>query len=454
MKSRKISYLALLIAVILILSACGKSADKDPVPGDQSGDVTPPVTQPKENENKEEPPKDPDPVTLKIAYSKTWLAEGEFETYFLEPVKKRYPHITLDVINLSDPETAIDKLAITGTIPDIVQSANPIIYTFTDTGMSDNIEPLIKKHNFDLSKLNSAAVESVKIATGDDFLTGLPWTMHFNATYYNVDLFDKFGVEPPHDGITWDEARDLAVKLTRKEDDVQYRGLEPDVPSRMASVFSQGYLDTTTNKATLNNDTWKRVFEFIKSVYDIPGNETYRWVPASNNQFMVEKTLAMLPGLNLLPNFKDVENLNWDMAQFPQFKDLLNIGNQVDEWILHVTKQSKHKDEAFQVIATVLSEEVQLEIARNARFPIVSSPKIQEEFGKNRPHLDGKNLQVAFKTQPAKAIPATRLSSFGSAASQEAFQKVMKEGIDINTALSQADEQLNMKIAEALAQQK
>lgn len=453
MRTKTIMFTALLVVILLLLSACGGKTDKDATPPAQTGEVQQPNT-PAQEPEKETPPAKPDPVTLKFAYSQTWLGEGEYEAYFLEPVKKRYPHITLEVINLSNPDTAIDKLAITGTIPDIVQSANPIIYTFTDTGMADNIEPLIKKHNFDLSKLNSAAVESVKIATGDDFLTGLPWTMHFNATYYNVDLFDKFGADYPFDGMTWEEARELAVKLTRNEDGVQYRGLEPDVPSRMASIFSMGYLDTKTNKATLNNDTWKKVFEYIKSVYDIPGNETYRWVPASNNQFMVEKTLAMLPGLNLLPNFKDIQDLNWDMAQFPQFKELPNTGNQVDEWILHVTKQSKHKDEAFQVIATVLSEEVQMEIARNARFPIVSSPKIQEEFGKNRPHLEGKNLQVAFKTQPATAIPATKLSGIGSTISQQAFTKVMKEGVDINTALNQADEELNLKIQEALAAQK
>jgi multiple sugar transport system substrate-binding protein len=421
-------FLSLVIVLALLSSGCAKSGSES----SKQGETPPQVST--------------EPVTLKLAINQTWLGPDEFKQYFEDPVKRKYPHITLEMINLSNPETAIDKLVASGTIPDIVQSASTIIYTFTDTGMADNIEPLIKKHGFDLSKLNKMAVESVKTASNSDYLIGLPWTMHFNATYYNKDIFDKFGVPYPKDGFTWEDAREMAKKLTRYENGVQYRGLEPDVPSRMASVMSQGFVDIKTMKATLNTEGWKKTFEFIKSVYDIPGNGTYRWVPASNDQFMKEKVLAMLPSLNLLPNFKGVEGLNWDMAQYPQFKEFPNTGMMVDEWILHVTKQSKYKDQAFQVIATVLSEEVQTLMSRNARLPILTGQKIQEEFGKNLPYLNGKNLQAAFKTQPAKALPATKYSGIGQQLSQEAFTRVMKEGVDINTALSQADEKLNKQI--------
>lgn len=448
---RKMKMLAILLIVVIAFAACsneeGSSAgDSNPTPPENSS----PSNLPSDS-NQEEPPKVSDePVTIKLAMN-AWLAEGEYEAYFENPVKERHPHITLDFINISDPQNNLEQLVITGNIPDIVQSANPIIYTFTDTGMADNIEPLITKHNFDLSKLNEVAVESVKMATGDDYLTGLPWTMHFNATYYNKDIFDQFGVDYPHDGMTWEEARAKAVQLTRFENEVQYRGLEPDVPSRIASIFNRGLIDVETNEATLDTEEWRRTFTFLKSVYDIPGNEEFRWVPASNDQFMKDQTLAMLTSINLLPNFKDVEGLNWDMAQFPQFPDFPNTGLQVDEWILHVTAQSEHKDAAFQVIATVLSEEVQLEIARNARFPVMASEQIQAEFGSNMPHLEGKNLQAAFLTNPAPALPASALAGLGQGISQQAFFRVMREGQDINSALAQANEELNQKIAEVLA---
>lgn len=440
-------------AFTLVFVACENTNSRnEPAPTQQSGDAHPPNPAGEQVKDPEPPPPPPistDPITLKFAINATWLSEGEFEHYFVEPVKKRYPFITLELINLSNPETSLGQLIVTGELPDIVQSANPIIYTFTDTGMADDIEPLIKKHNFDMSKLNPVALETVKVSTGYPYLSGLPWTMHFNATYYNKDIFEKFGVNFPRDGMTWEEVRDLAVSLSRTEDGINYRGLEPDGPSYMSSIFSQGFVDPATNKATLNNDTWKRVFAFMKSIYDIPGNEKYTWAPGSTTQFMKDRTLAMLTSINLLPNFRDYPELNWDMIQYPQFADFPNTGTQMDGWILHITKQSKYKDQAFQVLATALSEEVQLEIARNARFPILTNAEIQKEFGKNMPHLEGKNLQAAFKSQPAKAILANKFSSPGVLAIQAAFHKVAAGTEDINTALSKAEEELNAKIAEA-----
>jgi len=421
-------------ALILSLAAACSSGSKAGDTDAGKNQETPPKTQPQVST---------EPVTLKFGINFSWLSEEERNKYIVEPVKKRHPNITLEFIDLT--AMSLDKVVASGIIPDIVQSANPIMYTYTDLGLGDNIEPLIKKFNFDTSKIDPVGLEAVKISSGDSYLIGLPWTIAFNATYYNKDIFDKFGVAYPKDGMTWEEMRDLAVKLTRKDGEVQYRGLEPDVPSRMASILSVGYVDPKTNKATLNNDSWKRVFEYIKSVYSIPGNETYRWVPAAFTQFIQEKTLAMYPGLNHLPNFKGVTDVNWDIAQYPQFKDKPNTGMQVDEWVLHITKPSKHKDQAFQVIAAILSEENQLEMSRNARFPILKDQKIQEEFGKNVDYLKGKNLQAIFKTKPAAPVPPSKFAAEGSKLSQEAFKKYMS-GEDVNSVLREADEKLNLYI--------
>ncbi|NOU90117.1 extracellular solute-binding protein [Paenibacillus sp. LMG 31460] len=42
--------------------------------------------------------------------------------------------------------------------------------------------------------------------------------------YYNKDIFDKFGISYPRNGMTWDEVYDLAKKLNRTEDGISYRG--------------------------------------------------------------------------------------------------------------------------------------------------------------------------------------------------------------------------------------
>lgn len=62
----------------------------------------------------------------------------------------------------------------------------------------------VNGNEVDVGKLNKVAVDSVKTASGYNYLIGIPWTMHFHPLYYNKDIFDQFGVTYPKDGITWD----------------------------------------------------------------------------------------------------------------------------------------------------------------------------------------------------------------------------------------------------------
>ena len=103
--------------------------------------------------------------------------------------------------------------------------------------------------------------------------------------------------------------------------------------------------------------------------------------------------------------------------------------------------EAKHK--------ALLSDDVQADMSRNARFPILTTKSIQEDFGKNIPYLQGKNLKAIFLSEPAAPVPPSQFGTDGSTLSQEAFQKVMKNGVDVNTALREADEKLNQKIAAA-----
>ncbi len=337
-----------------------------------------------------------------------------------------------------------DELFAAGIIPDIVMSATPIIFRYTDYDLEYDIEPLIKDHNFDLSQLDPVAVESVKTASQSDVLTGLPWTMHINGLYYNTDIFDQLGLDYPHDGMTWTELRELATHLSRSDAGIQFRGLEPDKTSEIGSILGLSLIDAETMTATIDNDGWRYVFELLESIYSIPGNDHPAFAAAAWDQFVQEQNLAMLtPFANNLPLLQEVEGLNWDIAQYPSFDEYPNLATQVDAWVLHITKHSKHKNEAFQAIATVLSEDVQSELAKNGRVPVLTDDSVQEVFGQNLSYLEGKNLEALFKSQQAKALPVTRYDGTAQGIISNAIIRVVQDGIDINTALREAEEELN-----------
>src|SRR5690606_17655071 len=88
-----------------------------------------------------------------------------------------------------------------------------------------DIEDLIKKHNYDLNRLEPGVVEGMRGLTASGKLYGLPTNDSGSlVVLYNRDLFDRFGQDYPVDMMTWDEIYQVAQRMTRVEDNVIYRG--------------------------------------------------------------------------------------------------------------------------------------------------------------------------------------------------------------------------------------
>lgn len=112
-----------------------------------------------------------------------------------------------------------------------------------------------------------------------------------------------------------------------------------------------------------------------------------------------------------------------------------------------VTKQSKVKDAAFQVISVMLSNEVQADFSRHSQVSVLKDQKVHAEFGKATSELASKNVIAFTKTKLAV------ISSFGYVPIQSAvsipiglFLEVRRGEKDINTALREADEKMNQVI--------
>jgi multiple sugar transport system substrate-binding protein len=79
-----------------------------------------------------------------------------------------------------------------------------------------------------------------------------------------------------------------------------------------------------------------------------------------------------------------------------------------------ITADSKHKDAAYKVLATLLSDEIQTLMAQNGMLPVLQNENVRQQFGKNLSYLQGKNLQAIFKTTPAAKKPPTLFDNIAS----------------------------------------
>ncbi|CAG7616156.1 hypothetical protein PAESOLCIP111_01872 [Paenibacillus solanacearum] len=395
--------------------------------------------------------KDDAPATVSIGIRAVgYLTEDEIQRYIIEPVKKKHPNITINRIVLDDKNNSFENLLAINELPDIIFHTSLLLPDLKRLGIDQDLDPWIKSNKMDLNKFNKTALDAVKITSENSFLMGIPYTMHFNALYYNKDIFDRFGVAYPKDGMTWQESTELARKLTRLDSGTQYRGFEPDSVYRAGSQQELPLVDPKSLKSLGNTDPWKKTVEMVRDIYEIPGNSTIQTFSSGVNAFVKDRKLAMLAGLNWLPNLAEVKEQfsNWDLATYPVWPEKPGIGTQIDLHVMIVPKTSKNKDAAFKVVNTVVSDEVQLEMAHNGRVSVLSDKKYQSEFGKNMDILKGKNVQAIFKTAPAKPFPSTLFANKAFNEITKVMTQVVKNKVDVNTALRSYDELMDKFIRE------
>jgi multiple sugar transport system substrate-binding protein len=370
-----------------------------------------------------------------------------FESFFQRPLKEKYPQITLKITNQK-----LGELIASGNTPDIVLVSNPSFRTLLDLELPDDLTAFAKDNKVDLGKIEPA-IKNELDKLGNGKLYGIPFEMNYGAMVYNKDLFDKFNVPYPRDNMTWDDALAAAKKLTKSDGGANYFGM---IPPDLRSMFWQYNLpvaNAATKKATLTTSDHAKVFTLLKQFYEIPGYvQKGTFKHSVVDEFFKDQTVGMYPGWvnGMLTWFKQAgsyDKFKWDITSFPTFADRPGLGAQTDFHMAVVNKAGKHKDAAYQVLLGILSDEVQMRVSEEGRLSIYSDPKYHEAYAKDSDIYKGKNLQAIFKVKPAPVPPGTIYDDqINKMLNNEVSDNVVK-GMDVNTALRQAEEKANTDIA-------
>ena len=402
-------FLGLTLTAVVAASGCSQKEEAAKAAGGQAPDIRP-VTVVAE---------------LSAAYKET------FDRYLVPALQSKLPHITLEY---QDQKPSLQEKIVAGTVPDIVLP-NGNLRPILDLNLQFDLTELIKKYNFDLTKLDPSLIKSIQAYGTKGEIYALPGDRSAKVLLYNKDIFNKFNVPYPKDGMSWEEVIALAKRLTRTENGVNYYGLNP---------ASNGFL-----KAQLHTPGWQQMASTWKAIYDIPGNNA---TGAARDLFAKDRNTAMLINnsswllRNPLPDF------DWDYVTMPTFDNKLEpdlFGSSFS-----ITSSSKVKDAAFQVISLYYSDEVQTAISKDAALVIGSTvPDIQKQYGVNVAAAQGKNVKADFGGQAATKM----VEPFDYVATpilNEAFNAIAAGKTDINTALREAEEKMNLKVLEEKARLK
>lgn len=383
------------------------------------------------------------------------ITQEEFQRTMEAPIKAKYPNYKLNYM-ISGTQAKLDNMVMSGNAPDIVITSI--------AGMNSNVIPfqlqydltdLVKKHKYDLSRIDSSTIESLRNASENGALYGLPKYTNSVVLFYNKDIFDKFGAPYPKDGMTWDETAKLATQMTRKVDGISYRGMGLFTSNMIVeNQLSLSPIDAKSDKASVNSPEYQKLFQLYKSFYDIVDNKPAGTFNGDNelNAFYKDKNIAMvIAPMSGYGRFENEKDFNWDIVSAPTFSDKPGIGFQANTIYYFVSNVNKKAEQAFLAVTELLTDEVQLAASKEGRPTILTNEKIRATLGEES-KAKGKNFKALFHnkfaTAPALNVKMAPLVNAGSILDKE-FGAMIGSGTDVNTMLRQAEEKINKAIAEA-----
>lgn len=450
MLRKKMVFIGLLLALILVVAGCGEGNEDSETVGNakdneaiQNDDV--------ENEDNKIM-EDPDPITLTIMMWDDW---GNYEEDIEQAIENEFPYITVENIGGdTGNKDAIEDALANGIVPDIIFAHRQYhVQLLEEYQLAYDMTDLLEKHEFDLSRYDPAHVDEWRSwANGEIWL--LPFMRDIYALQYNKDVFDVFGVDYPTDGMTWEEVVQLAEQVTGERNGIQYQGIDLRGNGHLPLsqiVGNKQLIDPETDEVLWVDDPYlKEWLELVDRVNNNPNNiipeDQWPWEPS--------ETLAMRT-MWLEMNLPDGYNV--DLVTFPQWEDAPNIGPLSGGWGFGITEPSEHKDDAMQVIKFLYEDDHIMKLGAsllNAPFNhLYSDINIDSLLTDDEKiHYEGTNLEALYKLD-SPGGPEKRSSH--DAGAFEVIENIgfdfIEAETDVNTFLRQLKEEEEIRVEEEKA---
>jgi len=389
-----------------------------------------------------------------VVFSASGDSVESWNERFGNALKEKFPNYTIKYIQ-SQKDYGIKEALTSGETIDIYwDSIGGFASTLLDNGLEFDMTGLVKKHNIDFSKIEPTVADSVKLISRDK-IYGIPVFNNIMVLYYNKEIFDKFGMPYPKDGMTWTEANALAARLTQF-DQKQYVGLSSsETHMLLMNQLSIPFVNEATEKATIFSDErWKQLYDTVfvtpskASGYTNYMRERKEKLPY-RAEFLQDRDLAMFAWLSsIVFVFPDEFNaMNWDMVSLPTFESHPKIGSQAYPTYFTVTSMSKQPEQAMNVIAYLLSKEMQAKLSKQGVMPVLNDDAVKKAYGQDSA-FKNKNLAASFYNNFAPIPFKSRYDKTLLTPYAKTVPKVVLTG-DYNTIFRAAEEETNRKIEDA-----
>jgi len=233
------------------------------------------------------------------------------------------PDISVEVVEVADKDDHLAKLATSfsaGDPPDVFLVNFREYSQFVARGAIAPFAEHLDARGIDLADYYEPPIEAF---TFEDQLQCMPQNISSLVVYFNLDLFERAGIDPPFDGWSWQEFRDIARRLT--DDGVRGVGIEPSVIRIAPFVWSNGgeLVDDEDDPTRFSFDdpASREALEFVVSLArDDMVVPTEKEVAAQDleTRFTTGKLGMFLSSRRETPAFREVSGLAFDVLPLPQ----------------------------------------------------------------------------------------------------------------------------------------
>lgn len=414
--------------------------------------------------NQKTPAADQEEATPKVDYTQekaelvfySWgnAPEASFNQTYGDPIRKKFPNYTVRYIQRGN-KSVQDVISSGEKIDIYFDSIGNFGFTSILNGLQFDMTELIKKHKVDLTVFEPTTVEAMsQMSNGGMF--GVPLSNTSRVMYFNKAIFNRFGVQYPRDGMTWDEVFELAKKITRVDGGTQFLGLGTTLahPIRMNSL-SLPLTDAKTGKSAINNDNWKKVFEtaYLKPFEGVtdPNVLKAKSFPSCFGPFTNAQSLAMCVDLSSNPTvqFESMSKVDWDMVSIPTYKELPGVGAQLYPTYLSITSLSDNRDAAMEAIKYLTSLEYQVTSSKQGVMSALQDTSVRQVLGSESMFKD-KNWKSVYFNKPAP-IPFKSVYDYDLekiVADTGKIMELVRGEVDQNSFFRLAEERANAFLKE------
>lgn len=393
------------------------------------------------------------------------------------------PNVEIEVVTMQDrwgtngssedPEEMLQKI-IDESQPDVLFLSSDEYDKFSSKGSLLDLTPFIEQDKYNTDNMIPGILEFLK-EKGGGTLYGLSPSFYSQALFYNKDLFEKYGVEPPTDRMSWEDVIARASRFpTDGSPEERVYGLKNsyrtslfEFATSIGDTLGLSIFTTDPMQVTLDTPAWQNAFstalDAIRSgtLYVQDDNMMRSWSSyeeylmadpfiSGRAAMMIENVYMMDQLQQAAEQLKDKVSFNWDLVTVPvdpANPDYTTTAS-VDQ-IFAINATSTNSKEAWNFIKYIHSDEYARVKSKTYNGGSIS---IRSGYFKDD---EGRNVEAFYTLKPTQSpsrLYYSELPSFygefmGLANSK--LEPVVKENASLEEALrelQQESEQLMLRV--------